>query len=250
MRLRLGLLFLLFACDDRPRGDAGWYWSALTQAPSFEEAARACENIGAPISRDDCRFAAIEAWQRLDPDACETLDLPIWRDGCLFQVSARLGAAGDLDAALAVCAELRSPRWCTFQLLDGAVEASLDEPPAVAEARIESFVHVPSLSDAPLQFWTLRLRADAKRGHPIDPRVCDAVRQPVPCAMAVNMALRKHMDALSRRDAALGCAVARGEVSYPGTAPWVDCEPLRSFLGAWVSKRCDAAPAPPEPASG
>lgn len=249
MRLRLALLALT-ACSDRPRGDAGWYWYALSASTSLEDAQAACARVRLAGARDDCQLAVLEARGAVSEDACDALDGDAWRDSCLLQVSAALAAQGELGAALDVCEGVSVARWCVVQRVDEAVTASLSEPSAAAEARLADFVASGLITDAGQQFWNLRARALVARGDAIDPRTCDGLKDPQPCTFAVGQAMRRAIEALSRRAPDQACAVARGEQPYPGTAPWVDGEPTRDFLRSWAEIRCDAEGGLVEPPRG
>ncbi|MCK6502324.1 hypothetical protein L6R53_02815 [Myxococcota bacterium] len=241
-------LVVLPGCERR--SDAERYHHALVEARSYATARASCRRIEDPDSRGDCLVGVMEVWQRLDAAGCHEIlapagagagaapELAVWRDECMFQLAERQRAHGDLPTALRTCLDSRWARECSWHLLQDEAEASLDEPAAVAEARIRAFRDAPRLPDASLQFWIIRARAGAARGRPVSEADCAALAAPAPCREALGVTVRSMLDARLRAEGTSGCAhVVQTAATLSGVAwlpgPLVDAEVAR-----WASARC------------
>lgn len=221
------------------------------EADSFARARSSCLGIRDPDSRGDCLVGVMEVWQRLEPGDCHAIlsatsmgpapELALWRDECMFQLAERLRAHGQLPAALDACLDSRWARECSWHLLQDEAEASLDQAPADAEARIQAFRQAPRLPDAAGQFWAIRMRAGAARGLPVSEGDCATLTAPEPCLQALGVTVASMLDARLRAGALDACALRAepGAILGPDVAwtpgPLVDAEVAR-----WASQRCPA----------
>lgn len=251
-----GPLIGLLACK-RP-SDAERYHRALTQSDSFEQAGQECRAIVDVDSRGDCLVGVMEVWRHLDPQDCLAMtegvggrgppQMALWRDECMFQLAERLRAHGDLEGALVACQETRWARQCAWHLVQDEAEASLDEAPPVAEARIARFEGAQRLPDAALQFWTIRQRAAAARGTRLSEQDCAALVSPAPCQQALRVSVRTMLDARLRADAGATCGPADAPDDTVGfDTAWMSGPIVDALVAEWASERCPA-PAAEHPA--
>ncbi len=239
------LLLGLLGCGGR--SDVELYREALATAPTYEAARAACDAIGEADSRGDCQMAVMERFERLQWADCETVERGLWVDECYFQMAERQRASGDLAGALRICENIRFARFCVWHLLQDEVEASLDEAPAVAEARLLPFVGSRALPDAAVQLWVIRFREAAGHGRVLDEADCATLQAPEPCQRAVNAHVRTILDSVSRSQRERLCAQELGKRAFVGTSPAWRLGPLTTAAESrWVFERCGAeAPAPP-----
>lgn len=240
MRPYAGVLLLgltLPACHP-PRSDAEHYVAALA-AEDFSVARAACRRIRDREARDDCYLAALEAHHRLSEEDCAEIQSPRWSAECLFQLAERQSAAGDLDLALLTCERSRFARFCAWHLLQDEVQAGLDEPVDVAEARVDRFRGARAIPDALHQFWLIRFREQGAAGETLDEADCEDSRDPVACRHAVEDHVRRVMDALGKASRHSTCLAEPGQrATTRGGPAWKPGPVANAAEARWVAERC------------
>ncbi|MCB9777464.1 MAG: hypothetical protein H6742_02745 [Alphaproteobacteria bacterium] len=232
-----------------PRTDAERYAYALTDAPDFDRARESCLGIRASMSRGDCLVAAMERFDRLEAVDCDAMRadepaLALWRDECRFLLAERQRGAGALLEAVDTCQSTRFHRQCLWHLVQDEAEASLDESPLQAEARLGIFAGAHRIPDAAVQFWTIRTRTRAAKGVPPDERDCDSLADRESCIEGVRRYIRLTLDTRARHLDTSGCDEEH-DVSgtLSGRRAWVDGPAARDTVRRWWELRC-RAPAP------
>ena len=190
-------------------------------------------------AREDCLLAVLERHHRLSPEDCGELTTQKWHAECLFQLAERQGRAGELSAALQTCASSLYARFCSWHLLQDQVQASLDDAPVVAEARLDGFAGVTVLPDAAFQFWMIRFREQATDGRSLDESDCHGLRERGECERAVVEYVRRKLDAIShgRMPAVCGGTPGRRAMAH-GQPAWKAGPLATSAEDAWVAERC------------
>ncbi len=240
------LLGLLAGCG--PPGDAALYVAALSEDGRYERARDHCARIADVHTRGDCLVAVMERFSQLDEGECLALAqaepaLALWRDECVFQLAERLRARGRMDDALRLCLDTRFSRECAWHLVQDEAEASIGEPAAVAELRLERFAGARRLPDAALQFWMIRLRAQVSVGTLPDETVCGELAASEPCFEALRRHIRASLDGLHKLKQDRACpegADPAGTLS--ADAAWVDGPVARATVSEWRARHCGREP--------
>lgn len=214
-----------------PGSDAERYAAALSEAQDPASAARLCRTIAAEALRGDCLVAVMERWALLDPEGCTEIEDPLWRDECRFTLSERLWAAERHAEGLALCQQTRFARQCGYHLLQREVEAAADiGDPRAAEARLIPFGTTDTrVPDAPLLFWSLWFRRQARLERPIHEQDCADLQRPRACLRGMERYLHEILSAQTR--AGEGC-----EAPLPKT--WVEGPHLQASVARWKTQRC------------
>ena len=237
MRPWLGGL-LLVACSGG-RSDAEAYREALVSAKTFSAAQVACDGIRDAASRGDCQVTITERFGPVDETACAHVTDPVWLDECRFLLAERIGQTGDLPLAISVCKQSRFRRYCAWHLLQDAVDATLDQSAAEAEQVLEDFGGIPSLKDAPFQFWRIRFRELSGHGRSASEADCTGRTHQLGCEQALTRHVWELLEVVARRDRQRVCALPRGErVMNRGTPSWLPGPLTTAAEAQWESKHC------------
>ncbi len=188
-------------------------------------------------------MTVLEKHDRLSPQACGDISGPVWRDECRFLLAENQWAAGDGQVGLQTCMQTRFRRQCSWHLVRASALASLDSPPAEAEARLTMFEGVKAIPDAARQFWLIRFREENATGRPIDERHCEALVEPASCRMAVVEHVQHSLSAPTSGGKEDRCGRPAGaRVHRKGVPLWTPGPIAMSAEARWVKERC-----PPEP---
>ena len=232
-------IVVLLACAV-VQGDADAYRAALA-ASDLGLGLAACAAIETQHARGDCQDAVMDRHASLDVAACERVEAGMWRDECQFQVAERTWRVGDVALAVDICSRGRFARPCTWHLLQDEAQASVAEPAAVAEARLEPYARNRAVPDAGRQFWVARFRARAGADHPLDEADCAVLRDPTSCNDAVADYQRQVLDALRKADLGRVCAAPLGQRATIASGPSWRMGPLTQAVEeAWVAQWCGA----------
>ena len=239
--MRLSVLLLgVLACGS-PKSDAVRYAEALGEAADYESATAMCAGIGDLGLRGDCKVGAMERHGVLEEAECDAVQSDLWQDECRFLLAERLRASGDLTLAIDTCNRTRFARKCAWHLVQDEAQASVDEAPAVAEARIAPFLVSRPVPDAGLQFWIIRFREQAAAGQQIDERVCDEVVDRQTCVEGFFRHLASVLDALGRARLDEMCAAEVGaRATTGGQTAWAEGPLARSAESRWAGTHCPA----------
>jgi len=234
------LLLGLLSCGS-PKSDAVRYAEALGEASDFESARSLCAGITDVGLRGDCKVGAMERHRVLDEAECDGVQSDLWRDECRFLLAERQRASGDLALAIDTCNSTRFARKCAWHLVQDEAQASVDEAPAVAEARITPFLVSRPVPDAALQFWIIRFREQAAAGKQLDERVCDEVIDRQTCVEGFFRHLATVLDALGRARLERVCAKDGDALATTGGEPaWAEGPLARAAESRWVRAHCPA----------
>lgn len=236
--LRSALAVSLLACSPMP-SDQALYQRALVEADDHSQALQACQQITAPGLAGDCQVAIMERFTLLTPGDCAAIASHLWRDECVFLLAERQWRSGAQAEGLATCQETRFARACTWHLIQDEAEAAAEEPPEVAEMRLQPFLANRIAPDAALQFWKLWLRARLGAGTPIDERSCEERSSREACREAVGRTLHELLEATGRHERGALCAAAPGERVMVSTGPaWRVGALTQTAEQQWVERHC------------
>lgn len=229
---------LLGACGS-PESEAVRYTRALTESADHAEAKALCLGLESAALQGDCLVSAMEQWGVVDAAECSAVSAPVWYDECLFLLAERQRTGVDLDTAIATCASTRFARKCAWHLVQDEAQASLDETPAVAEARIAAFDRSRAVPDAGEQFWYIRFQELAAAERPVAETDCEGLQHTDACQRGLRRYLRSVLDALGKRNLEQVCARELGQRATRGGEPaWVDGPVARDEESHWAEQRC------------
>ena len=232
------LLLLMGACSQGPT-DAEAYAHALSTAVDYGAARASCDQVEDSSLRGDCQVTVTERFEWLDPEVCATVDGDVWQSECRFLMAERLGATGDLDAALATCVTSGFRRHCAWHLLQDAAEATLDLPHAEAERVVHAFMEVQALPDAPNQFWRIRWRELAGRGQILDEQGCAGLLSEPGCRDSLDRHVFDMLQVVARADRHRTCATAAGgRVLHDSQPAWVLGPITLAAEQRWETEHC------------
>ena len=181
----------------------------------------------------------MERFTQLAPGDCAAIASHLWRDECVFLLAERQWRSGAHAEGLATCEETRFARACTWHLIQDEAEAAAEEPPEVAEVRLQHFLTSRIAPDAALHFWKLWLRARLGAGTPIDERSCGALTRREACREAVGRTLPELLEATGRHEREALCAAAPGERVMVSSGPaWRAGELTQAAEQQWVDRHC------------
>lgn len=222
---------MLLACGE---SEAVRLERALSAA-DFPSALAACAEL-APPRADRCRVEVAELHRQNDDAACAAVVDPFWRDECAFQRAERLAAAGEAEAAMALCAPTRFARECTYHLLRYVARGVVGRSPAEAAAALAPWLTLPTVRDAPRLFWKAWFREGRAAGGEVSPEGCpDEV-----CFGAARETLFESLRAVHRADPVGFCA------SPPsGAVGWAAGPTVAGWSARWAADTCgQKAPGP------
>ena len=236
--MRLLLPLLLGACSQGPT-DAEAYAHALSAAPDHGAARASCDQVKDASLRGDCQVTITERFELLDPKVCDSVEGAVWQSECRFLMAERLGAAGDLQAALATCVTSGFRRHCAWHLLQDAAEATIDAPHAEAERVVHAFMEVQALPDAPNQFWRIRWRELAGRGRVLDEQGCVGLLSEPGCRDSLDRHVFDMLQVVARSDRRRTCSTAAGSrVLHDGQPAWVLGPITLAAERRWAAEHC------------
>ena len=199
--LALGLLLLPFvgACADP--SEAARLAQALDPATPIKEGLALCRTLTDPTQLGQCGVQVLDRKEDLGEGDCVALGQGVWLDECRFNVAERLATQGEVAVAAEICDRIRFSRPCNFHLVREQARLSVDETPAVAEARIAKFSEVSIAPDAARLFWGERFRSTQLLGRPADVAVCAGLSDAAPCREAFTSMWDRAVQAVSPEQA-------------------------------------------------
>lgn len=237
--LALGLLTLLGACADP--SEAERLTQALDPTTPIHQGLALCRTLSDPTQLGQCGVQVLDRKEDLGEGDCVALGQGVWLDECRFNVAERLAARGEVAAATEICDRIRFSRPCNFHLVREQARLSVDEAPAIAEARVALFSAASIAPDAARLFWGERLRATQLLGRPADVAVCAALTNPAPCREAFSSMWDRAVQAVSQDQACARLSAGRPLLTMGNGEP--SFVPAPEALAALLK----ACPAPSSP---
>ena len=215
--LALGLLTLLGACAEP--SEAERLTQALDPTTPIHQGLALCRTLSDPTQLGQCGVQVLDRKEDLGEGDCVALGQGVWLDECRFNVAERLAAHGVREQA----------------------RLSVDEAPAIAEARVALFSAASIAPDAARLFWGERYRATQLLGRPADVAVCAALTNPAPCREAFSSMWDRAVQAVSQDQACARLSAGRPLLTMGNGEP--SFVPAPETLAALLK----ACPAPSSP---
>jgi hypothetical protein len=236
----LGLLLpLASACADP--SEAERLAQALNLTTPIAQGLALCRTLSDPTQSGQCGVQVLDRKEDLGEGDCVALGQGVWLDECRFNVAERLADRGEVGAATEICDRIRFSRPCNFHLVREQARRSVEETPAIAEARVALFTTASIAPDAARLFWGERFRATQLLGRPADVATCAGLTDAAPCHEAFSSMWDRAVQAVSRDQACARLSAGRPLLTMGNGEP--SFVPAPETLAALL-KGCPVAASP------